>query len=255
MEVRWKILAGAVAVGVVAATVVLWRTEPAPQPAESAQAAQSSPPPPSARAPGTELKLPGSWVDQVPPGAAANGPLIIGLHGRGDTASNFSGVGAKLGPQWAWRFLEAPLPWRENTQWFRMDAPDGGRAELQSAAALVDAHVKSARGRKVALVGFSQGCFLAAHYAATHPESIQAALCIGGGLAVPPEVPPAAHKPAILFVHGTADTVIPPSRAREAKQTLENRGLPCELWEHNEGHTIPESEIARMRAWLESKVR
>ena len=259
LEVRYKIVAGAVAVGVVATGVALWRTDAPPVVAEPstpprATAEPSPAAPDAASAPTAEKRLPGVWLDQTPPGAPANGPLVIGLHGRGDTPGNFGQVAPKLAPRQAWRLIEAPLPWRENTQWFRMDAPDGGKADLQAAESLLAAHVQSARGRRIALVGFSQGCFVAAHFAATHPQEVSAVLCIGGGLVYSPEVPAATSKPAVLFVHGLADAVVPAARARNAKQVLENLGLPCELLEHSEAHVIPEAELGRMRAWLESKL-
>lgn len=261
LEVRNKIVVAAVAVGVVATSVALLRA-PAPTAAtsetSSASIARPAGPPPAApdAAPlqGTEKKLPGVWVDQVPPQAQANGALVFGLHGRGDTASNFAAIAPKLAPNHAWRFIEAPLPFRENTQWFRMDAPDGGKADLIAATALLQAHIRSARGRPVALVGFSQGCFMAAHFAATHPQEVRAVLCIGGGLVFTPEVPPSTLKPVFLFVHGIEDTVVPPARARQAKQVLENSGFACELLEHSEAHVIPEGELGRLRAWLEHRL-
>ncbi|MBM4345859.1 MAG: dienelactone hydrolase family protein [Deltaproteobacteria bacterium] len=259
MEVRYKIVVGAVAVGVVATGVALWRTDDPPAVAEPVapprpMADQTASAPDAAPAPNAEKRLPGAWVDQNPPQAAANGPLVIGLHGRGDTPGNFGQVAPKLAPRLHWRLIEAPLPWRENTQWFRMDAPDSGKADLQAAEQLVAAHVQSARGRKVGLVGFSQGCFVAAHFAATHPQDVHAVLCIGGGLVFSPEVPQSSAKPAILFVHGLQDNVVPAARSRNAKQVLENLGLPCELLEHGEAHVIPEAELGRMRGWLESKL-
>ncbi len=261
LEVRWKILTGATAVGVMA-TIAVLALRPAEPPVPAAVATTSAAKP-GAPADGpdaaslapAEQKLPGAWVDQAPPKADPNRPLVLGLHGRGDSAGNFAAIAGRLGPDLTWRFLEAPLPWRENTQWFRMDAPDGGRSDLEQAAQLVEAHVRSAKNRKVALVGFSQGCFLAAHYAATRPDSVAAVLCIGGGLVYPPEVPASRHKPAILFVHGLEDRVIPTARGRDARQVLENRGLPSEWLEHAEGHVVPESEVGRMRAWLESHLR
>ncbi len=267
MEVRWKVLLGAVAAGVVV-TAVLLLFAPAPavrtadltatadptagaDAANGPAAAQPADPSDAASLAGADKRLPGTWVDQAPPDAPAGGPLVIGLHGRGDTPEHFSGLSSRLGPRLGWRFLKAPLAWKENSQWFRMDASDGGRADLDQALDLVDAHVRSAGSRKVALVGFSQGCFVAAHYAALHPQRIAAAICAGGGLVYsPPELAP-GPRPAMLFFHGSEDAVVPISRAKEAKQQLENRGMACELIVHAEGHSLPEAELPRLRAWLE----
>lgn len=278
VEVRWKVLLGAVAAGVIVTAVLLLvapaPTVRAPDPTADPIADPTAAADPAIRAdaasrvnlaPAVERsdaaslatadkRLPGTWVDQAPPDAAASGPLVIGLHGRGDTPEHFSGLAGRIGPRFAWRFLQAPLPWRENTQWFRMDASDGGRADLDQAMALVDVHVRSGGARKVALVGFSQGCFVAAHYAAFHPERIAAVVCAGGGLAYsPPELAP-GPRPAVLFFHGSEDAVVPISRARDAKQQLENRGLACELIVHAEGHSLPEAELPRLRQWLERQL-
>lgn len=270
MEVRWKVLLGAVAAGViVTAVLLLYAPAPAVRSPDPATTPDSPPrsdavdgpakPPPAdpsdaASLAGADKRLPGTWVDQAPPDAAAGAPLVIGLHGRGDTPEHFSGLSGRIGPRLAWRFLKAPLPWRENSQWFRMDAGDGGRADMEQALTLVDAHVRSAGSRKVALFGFSQGCFVAAHYAAAHPDRIAAVLCAGGGLVYsPPELAP-GPRPALLFFHGSEDAVIPITRAREAKQQLENRGMACEMIVHAEGHSLPDAELPRLRAWLERQL-
>lgn len=264
MEVRWKVLLGAVAVGAVVTAVLLLvapepakpAAPPAPSVDSAAAAARGASAPSSAAASlaSADQRLPGTWVDQTPPDALPNGPLVIGLHGRGDSPERFSAIAARLGPRFAWRFLKAPLAWRENTQWFRNDASDGGRQDVLDTLALIDAHVRQARGRKVAIVGFSQGCMVAAHYAAAHPSSIAAVICAGGALVFPPSEVPAGAKPAMVFVHGTEDPIVPLSRAREARQQLENRGLPSEFVEHAEGHSLPEAEMPRLREWLERQL-
>ncbi len=257
MEVRWKVLLGAVAAGVVVTAVLLLRApepaKPAVPPAPAARPA-ADPSSDAASLAGADQRLPGTWVDQTPPDALPGGPLVIGLHGRGDSPEHFSAIAARLGPRFAWRFLKAPLAWRENTQWFRNDSADGGRQDVQAALALIDAHVRQARGRKVALVGFSQGCMIAAHYAAAYPGSLAAVLCAGGALVFPPADVPPGPKPAVLFVHGTEDPIVPLSRAREARQQLENRGLPSEFLEHAEGHSLPDAETPRLREWLERQL-
>lgn len=264
MEVRWRVLLGAVAVGAVVTAVLLLR---APEPAKPALAPNLAAEPvaaarrdaaqaasDAASLASADQRLPGTWVDQTPPDAQPGGPLVIGLHGRGDSPEHFSAIAARLGPRFAWRFLKAPLPWRENTQWFRKDAADGGRQDVLDTLALIDAHVRQARGRKVALVGFSQGCMVAAHYAAAFPGSVAAVVCAGGALVFAPADVPPGPKPAMLFVHGTEDAIVPLSRAREARQQLDNRGLPSEFIEHGEGHTLPEAELPRMRDWLERQL-
>jgi len=209
-----------------------------------------------------ERSLPGTWVDvAAPPGPAAPGgvPVVIALHGRGDTAEHFSALAARMGGRFSWRFLQAPLPFADGRAWYRAMQADGGRADMEAALAYVDAHVGAA-GEPVALLGFSQGCYVAAHYAASHPDSaVRAVLCIGGSLLATPLFKPVAKGPAqaaprqaaLLFVHATDDAVVPLEAAKAAVKKFLDNGRSAELLEHSEGHTVPESEIERMRAWLE----
>ena len=147
-----------------------------------------------------------------------------------------------------------PLPWRadlQGSQWFDRQTPDGGQAALTAALALVDAQVKAAGKRPVALVGFSQGCMLAAHYVAVHPDRARAVLCIGGGLILPVQLPRGKYTAPIRFVHGTADTMVPIALARQAVATLKAGGVPATLTEHPGGHVIPPQLTPELRAWLE----
>lgn len=201
-----------------------------------------------------ERALPGTWVDVAAPAGTGDAPLVIGLHGRGDTAEHFSALASRLGGGFSWRFLQAPFPFADGRAWYRGDQADGGRADLEGDLAVVDAHVRAARA-PVALMGFSQGCFVAGHYAARHPEAVRAVLCMGGGLLYPPEAVASARKAPLLYVHATDDPVVPLEAARSAVKQLQALGHAVELVEHGEGHSVPESEIERMRAWLERKLK
>lgn len=267
----------AVAGGVLVTAALLMR-RPSPPPAVATASAPKStavgggamagPAVDAAAVSPAEQRLPGNWVDWAPterPAAGTEtkvgGPLVIGLHGRGDTPEQFSNLAARLGPAWSWRLLKAPLPWREHTQWFQMDAADGGKADLAAAVALLDAHVRSARGRKLALVGFSQGCMLAAHYVATQQSrgerAADAVLCLSGALPHPvqPQASPAPSPPAMLMVHGTDDAIVPVDRARDAVRQLAQAGVPAELREHAEGHNIPDALLPSLQAWLHAKLQ
>ena len=201
-----------------------------------------------------ERALPGTWVDVAAPAGTSEAPLVIGLHGRGDTAEHFSALASRLGGGFSWRFLQAPLPFAEGRAWYRGDQADGGRADLEADLVVVDAHVRAAHA-PVALLGFSQGCFVAGHYVARHPEAVRAVLCIGGGLLYAPEAVASSRKAPLLYVHATDDPMVPLEAARSAVKQLQALGHTVELVEHGEGHSVPESEIERMRAWLERKLK
>lgn len=185
------------------------------------------------------------------PGARAGAPLVLLLHGRGDTAGQFSSVASLFGPELAFRALEAPWPFHEGKAWFRSDPAEVLRADLEADYAPLLAAILPARPRPVALLGFSQGCMLAAHFAIAHPEAVKAIVCIGGALKFePPVPPPGMPRPAFLFVHGTEDPMVPVAQAKAAAQALDQRGFATEFLEHPGGHTIPRQDVPRIRQWL-----
>jgi phospholipase/carboxylesterase len=179
---------------------------------------------------------------------------VLGLHGRGDTAQAFSRVAGQLGPRLAWRFLGAPLPWREGRAWFSDHQRAAPEAEIASALAAIDEQVQLAGRRPLAMFGFSQGCMMLLRYVALHPQALRAGVCIGG--AVVGDLPTPDDRPTspILFVHGADDKVVPASAAREAIQAMENRGFATEFIEHGAGHSIPGQEVSRISDWLRARL-
>ncbi len=192
------------------------------------------------------------------PAADPNAPVVIGLHGRGDTPENFSHVADRLGPQFHWQFPRGPLAWKpdmQGSQWFDRQAPDGGRAALQAALDLVALQVQQAGNKPVALVGFSQGCMLAAHFVAAHPDAVRAVLCFGGTLIAPVHVPPGQHAVQIRFVHGKNDEMVPFAKAQEAVAILHKAGLNVTLTSHEGGHVIPPQLTPELRGWLAARLK
>jgi len=192
------------------------------------------------------------------PSSQANMPLVIGLHGRGDTPENFSQAARRLGTDLHWLFLRGPLPWKadlQGTQWFDRQTSDGGKAALDAAIALVDGQVRKAGKKPVGLVGFSQGCMVAAHYTATYPDRVRAVLCFGGMLIAPVRVPAGKHAVQLRFIHGRNDPMVPIAKAREAVQILRDAGLQIVLTEHEGGHSMPPQLLPELRLWLLAQLR
>jgi predicted esterase len=156
-------------------------------------------------------------------------PLVVALHGRGGTPEHF------LGP-WRGDFEVAGpqgfLPVGNGYGWF--DWPAGlTQEELASRIiAAVDrlwpAIAEIAAGRKVIVLGFSQGAVLAFALAARHPEAVAWAFPIAG--TAPPQVLLADRAPAPVYaVHGADDSVIDLSRARATVDAFKAHGGTIEL--------------------------
>lgn len=217
---------------------------------------------PTPAKPAPAAALPGHWLDI--PGSDPTAPWVIGLHGRGDSAAGFAGVAGQWGSNLNWRMLQAQTPWKSNGganhgfTWFSLRDPDVPAAEksrqLQLAVDQVDAHVRDLRrhGKPLALFGFSQGCFLAARYASVFPDRVQGVLCFGGGLPPDPvpSLPAGVAAPALHFVQGSADTVIPPESSADAVIRLQAAGFSAQRSLFAGGHTLPRTLRQPLTAWL-----
>lgn len=264
---RWPLIAAAlVCLGVAAAWWTTRGADPTPgqmptaapsvAPASDARVATTTPPEdppgsPSQSAP-DRVEL-GVFVDG--PGAPPDdAPRVLALHGRGDTAADFARAGPQFSERVQFRALQAPLAWQNGWAWF----PSGPRAApteaIEQAVARVQAHVLQAGERPLAMVGFSQGCMTLLHYLARHPERMRAAICIGGAAVGQLPTPAGPVRTPILFVHGSADRMVPVAAARSAIQAMENRGFSTEFIEHAGGHEIPRDELPRIRGWLEKRL-
>ena len=249
-----------------AATIAWWlRPSPptaptsavAPAPAVDSSAKQPTPSPPTTLrplpSPPTSRRNSPLVAIDVAAGAGApdDGPLVVGLHGRGDTARAFSRVAPGLGRRLAWRFLRAPVPWQQGFAWFPDHRRQVPEAEIDAALAALDDQVQPAVGhRPVALFGFSQGCMMILRYLALHPKKVSAAVCLGGAVVGDLAMPVGTPTTPVLFVHGVNDQVVPVTAAKEAIQAMENRGFHTEFIEHGGAHEIPADELPRIAAWL-----
>lgn len=181
-------------------------------------------------------------------------PLLVMLHGRGDTAENFREAWSGFPVKLQLSLPRAPLPYSTGRQWFEW--PPGtsedalADAVLAAEAKLWPAIVELARGRKVMVGGFSQGALVAYAMAVRHPDAVTCAFPIGGRIPrklVPPKGAPVAP---IVALHGTADHVISIDGARDGIAALVEAGADARLQEYpGVRHTITRAmvdEIVRL---------
>jgi len=170
-------------------------------------------------------------------------PLLVGLHGRGDTAEGFAHAWRNFPAKLEIALALAPLPYGDGRAWF--DWPPGmtddaladavGAAE----AKLWPAIVELAHGRKVLISGFSQGAVLAYVMAVRHPDTVAYAFPIAGRM--PDKLLPRGNvrTAPVYALHGTADATIGIAASREAIAAFTAVGATAELHEFaGVGHTI-----------------
>jgi phospholipase/carboxylesterase len=199
-------------------------------------------PAPAAARGGRAEPLP--YLEIVTGGASADAelPLIIALHGRGDTAEAFASLFRGLTVPARVAILRPPHAWNGGQAWFmealaHVNNRPAIAAELLQLAdrvvATADAirGARRTRGRPI-VIGFSQGGMLTWAVAVAHPRAIGAAFPIAGFLF--PEMlgktrVDARAMPPIVAFHGDADPLVPVEEDRKGVQALAKHGVHAEL--------------------------
>jgi len=170
-------------------------------------------------------------------------PLIVAIHGLGDTPESFADLFAGF-PEPARLVLFRGLDPTPNGGWswfpIRARTPDVERLSEGIAAAadqLAVAIEGVARERptqgKPIVTGFSQGGMLSFTLAVHHPEIVGMAIPIGGWL--PPPLWPheraadGSNRPPIFALHGKADEIVRFEPTQQSVQHLEDLGLDASL--------------------------
>lgn len=182
-------------------------------------------------------------------------PIVIALHGRGDTAEGFAGLAEQLGLPLRTVVARAPLRYggRGGRQWFESGATDEAaqvRARAQELATLAEQLAARYPGSPPpALYGFSQGAVVALQAAADLPQRWSAVAALSGYLAAGDAEPVGAPLP-LLVVAGSRDGVIPPTRSWEAADRLEELGHRPSRFAFDGPHRVPPEVVARLAAFL-----
>lgn len=179
------------------------------------------------------------------PSRTTEGPLVLAIHGMGDSPAGFDQVWV---PQDDYRELTPPgiYPYGNGYRWFNRRSEGLEDADIAAAAE----HLAGLIPDKAIVYGFSQGGALTMALVTNHPEKVERGIAVGGWL--PPslwtEAP--ADAPPLLVLHGEADPIVPYDDA--AVEGLRERGWHVETrtWP-GVGHRIP----PEMRATLDGAIR
>jgi phospholipase/carboxylesterase len=185
-------------------------------------------------------------------------PMIVAVHGMGDRPENWVASFANF-PIPARVFLpRAPAPYGNGFSWFTY--PSTSHEEFAKGVALAGARVAQAirelttkhptRGKPI-VTGFSQGGFVSFDLAVHHPDVIDAAFPMSGGL--PAELWPTDEAAAkacapIFAMHGDADPVVPIQLSRATVGKIAALGGHAKLEEFpGVVHTVTNAERAEMQ--------
>ena len=170
--------------------------------------------------------------------------LVVFLHGYGADGNDL----IELGRQWQpWlpdaEFVAPHAPDRcsqsaSGRQWFPLTSRDqserwtGVNQAAPGLDGFLDEELRRLKldGRRLALVGFSQGTMMALHVGLRRPGGLACILGYSGLLVGPEYLKDVAARPAppVLLVHGDADTVIPVDALFAASDALAEARIPVQ---------------------------
>jgi len=188
-------------------------------------------------APAPELRT----VELFANGATPSSPLIIALHGRGASPEELVDLWRPFPGKAQVALPQGPIPYGPGFAWFNwpkgIDEAQMGAEIAPAEAALWRSIQKVANGRKVIVMGFSQGAVMSFLLAARHPDDIRLAIPVAGAL--PSTLQPQTKSAPIFAMHGADDDVIPVMWGRAAVEGFQRTGANVELREYaGVKHTI-----------------
>ena len=191
-----------------------------------------------------------SFVERTSGGASAEDtlPMLIVLHGLGDTPEDFLELFAGLREKARVIAVRAPDPWSVGTSWYPIHGTpsEKSRAIRRRADAVAELARTLPRARptvgKPVVSGFSQGGVLSFALAADHAALFRAALPIAG--AWPSDLPTPTKPPpgfSVLAFHGERDRRIPFADGEDAVKRLASAGYHATMRSFpGVGHGVPE---------------
>ncbi len=205
--------------------------------------------------------------------AAAPSRAVIWMHGLGADGHDFEPLvpELELAPSPAVRFVFPHAPIRPVTinggmrmrAWYDISGQGGTRREDEAGVRLsqqaIEALIEREKqrgipGAGIVLAGFSQGGAMALQTGLRHPEGLAGLLILSSFLPLADrlaaEASPANRDVPIWMAHGTQDTMIPISRARESRDRLAALGYAVDWHEYPMPHSLCAEEVVEIRAWL-----
>jgi predicted esterase len=212
-----------------------------------------------------DFRMPSPYTLALPDGYKANRewPLVIALHGMGQHEDLMRRAFAPLlSEPWIFCFPRAVHPYeihkddktRIGYAWYVFDGDqDALRASMALAGEFVlglqDSMRKQYTIGKTAIVGFSQGGYLAAVVAAQSQQRFRAAASLCGRLKW--EFMPPGNSVKLAQFHGSRDENVSAQLALQGVEGARERGYETEYFEDPEaGHEMSLPMLERLREWL-----
>ena len=186
-------------------------------------------------------------------------PLLVVLHGRGDSSEGFHWLAPQLGLRpLNYLLVNAPDPWYTGYSWYDLPPRQGPGIERSRGMLdrLFEGLVSAGHSpSRLAVLGFSQGCLMTLEWGARSPIELAAYVGISGycydAQALARERLPHTQSKRWLVTHGKRDEVLSFRESSQQYQYLIEQGWPLEFHAFEKEHTIDlENELPLIREHL-----
>lgn len=204
-------------------------------------------------------------------GSRGEKPLLVYLHGFGQNSSRFRALTGGLESLEAYHlYIDGPYPIYDRTG--RRNVPDWGRAwylydggqqqfkrSMERSTGFIQDTVERLRpqieARKVAVVGYSMGGYLAGYLALSRPGLVDELVVAGGRIKTEwfADSGNSFDHLTVLALHGSEDQSVQAERQRESCQELEKMGADVTFQTIDAGHKLTGAYIEQIAIWLEGR--
>lgn len=190
-------------------------------------------------------------------------PLMVVLHGRGDSPDGFAWMPEALAiPGLSYLMVQAPDEYYTGYSWY--DLPPNQEPGILRSRKLLQIIMNELveQGvllKNVFLFGFSQGCLMTIDFGSRFETVLAGYIGISGYVfredQLLSEANPLVKNADWLVTHGTRDDVLPFAETRAQIKKLIEGGFKMTYLEYPKGHTIDDQqELLMLRDWLVTRI-
>lgn len=177
-------------------------------------------------------------------------PLLVILHGRGDSAKGFESFKEELGiPGLNILLLNAPDPYYTGYSWYDLPPHQlpGIIRSRNLLTQIFDELIKNGfKAKKIILLGFSQGCLMTLDFGSRYSSTLAGYIGISGYCYDVNQLLLESRKENLnanwLITHGLLDPVLPIEKTRNQILELKKHHFNIEYFEYEKSHTIDFNE-------------
>lgn len=185
-------------------------------------------------------------------------PLVIILHGKGDSLKPFKTFQDEIGlPQFNFLLVNAPNRFDTGYSWY--GEPPYQDHGVAKARALLDSLIEEIilngwKAKNIFLMGFSQGALMVSQVALHSKHIFAGVIGVSGYFHFSPrwrnEIPDVSLRTPWLFTHGRKDDILPIEDTKLGVRKLSELGVKIDWVESDKKHVFDERDYREIRKWI-----